>query len=399
METKVLFYLAENKLIPKGGPFAVGYYYKTEQEKRNENLFEFLPIEYPKHPILNKVENVLHSLLPKSLFKKYWIKKSIVSHRNFLLGNGSQPPIDISSYDVIFFHETTSMYKIRNTLNNYKGIVVLQSHSPIPRGQEICSDIEPEVKEAIPNFKELYDNVDKYAFDRADYVVFPCPEAEEPYYNCWPYFKKIRHDKHKSFKYILTGIPAVPIKGNRREIRDKFGIPQDAFLISYVGRHNKVKGYDILKEIASKYFDRNPNAWVISAGKESPISRLNHNRWKEIGFTNDPHSIIEASDVFLLPNRVTYFDIVMLEILSLGKIVITSRTGGNKFFDKHKLEGVLLYDNVDEALNLLEYVNSLSKQEREFLGQANKRFYESNLTVSTMYDDYSKKMREIINHD
>lgn len=67
---------------------------------------------------------------------------------------------------------------------------------------------------------------------------------------------------------------------------------------------------------------------------------LKDSRWKEVGWTNDSQSIIAASDVFVLPNRETYFDIIMLEVLSCGKIVIASRTGGNKYFEKIGAKGV-----------------------------------------------------------
>ena len=39
-----------------------------------------------------------------------------------------------------------------------------------------------------------------------------------------------------------------------KEVLEKYNIPQDAFVISYVGRHNSVKGYDKLKEIGKKIF-------------------------------------------------------------------------------------------------------------------------------------------------
>lgn len=38
---KVLIYLEEEKLAPKGGPYAVGYYYRKEMEKRKDNTLEF----------------------------------------------------------------------------------------------------------------------------------------------------------------------------------------------------------------------------------------------------------------------------------------------------------------------------------------------------------------------
>ena len=43
-------------------------------------------------------------------------------------------------------------------------------------------------------------------------------------------------------------------------------------------------------------------------------------------WTNDPHSLINASDMFILPNKETYFDLIMLEVLSMGKIVLATNT-------------------------------------------------------------------------
>ena len=170
-------------------------------------------------------------------------------------------------------------------------------------------------------------------------------------------------------------------------------VPENGFVISYVGRHNTVKGYDLLKEIASDFFNREEEAWVISAGLESPFKRLEHLRWKEIGFTNDPHSLISASDVFVLPNRVTYFDIVMLEILALGKIVVASKTGGNRYFDKMGVEGVLLYDTKEEAIKQLSRVKNMTIEERNVLGAKNKDFFDKYLSSRVMYDNYIELIR------
>lgn len=42
---KVLVYLPEEKLAPKGGPFAVGYYYYEEMKRRGDNILEFTHVD------------------------------------------------------------------------------------------------------------------------------------------------------------------------------------------------------------------------------------------------------------------------------------------------------------------------------------------------------------------
>lgn len=385
---KTLVYLKEDKLAPKGGPLAIGYYYQQEQIMRGDHYFQFMPINVSNKDLLkNSIKNLL-AKLPKKISHWQQERNLIRSLHHTLDGPGYPIHNKFDNYDIIHFHQTIDMYLERENLKNYKGVVVLQSHSPIPLGQEMYSDLSQNVKNSIPHIIDKFEKMDKYAFERADYIVFPCIEACEPYFQTWPYFKIIFNNKKLHFRYILTGITPCHFKRNRIQVLDELSIPYNSFVISYIGRHNTVKGFDLLKEIAKQFFDKNNNSYIVSAGKEEPFKRLEHPQWKEIGFTNDAHSLINASDVFLLPNRMTYFDIVMLEILSLGKIVIASRTGGNKFFENNHVPGVLLYDDIDSAVTLLEKVKSMSQQERKELGERNKNFFKQHLTVSNMYEQY-----------
>ena len=392
---KVLIYLEKEKLAPKGGPFAVGYYYEEEMKHRGESIFDFLHVDKEDEEVHRK-GRIITSKLPKWLNELHRTIRHILNRKRLLDGQILAPSRDYNEYDIIHFHQADHFYKERKNLENYKGIVLYQSHSPLPWAQEQCKDISSWYSRCIPHMEEKLEAIDKWCFDRADYIIFPCPEAEEPYENNWPYYSQIKNKYNNKFKYVLTGIMPAYAKRKRFDVLSQYGIPNDGFVISYVGRHNTVKGYDILKRISSRYFEQNQNAWVISAGLESPFRRLDHERWKEIGFTNDPHSLIAASDVFILPNRVTYFDIVMIEILSLGKIVIASRTGGNKFFERMGVKGVLLYNTIEEAIILLAKVEAMSLHERELLGQQNRDFYVKHLSNVTMYDDYCKLLDDVL---
>ena len=391
---KVLVYLPEEKLAPKGGPLSVGYYYNEEMKRRNEHTLEFNHVDISYEDIHSKGRQ-LTALLPKWLNNLHRTIRGIRNRSKLLNGKIKSAKRDFSEYDIIHFHESSDLYLERENLKDFKGIILFQSHSPLPWSQEQCKDISKWYGRLIPGMEDKYETIDKYCFERADFVIFPCEEAEEPYLQNWPFFKDFKNKNPQKFRYVLTGIMPANAKLSRKDVLTIYNIPHDEFVISYVGRHNTVKGYDILKDIASRYFAIDNNAWVISAGQEAPFTRLKHPRWKEIGFTNDPHSIIAASDVFVLPNRVTYFDIVMIEILSLGKIVIASRTGGNKIFEKFGVKGVLLYDNIDEAIELLKKVKNMTLSERNLLGEINKDFYKNYLSNSSMYDSYIRLLKSL----
>ncbi len=392
---RVLVYLDKKRLAPKGGPHAVGYFYHQEMLKREDETLEFIDLP-EKHVKFKEREQSILKFLPGFLKNLYKNLRQINAVKRLLESEPYDSGINLSEYSLVLFHQADHMWRERKQLENYQGIVVFQSHSPIPFGKEVCTDISKMIEIGVKDLHEKYDKVDRYAFDRADYLIFPCEEAEEPYHDTWPYYSIVKKNKIGRFNYVLTGItPAVP-KRTRDDIFSELAIPKDDFVISYVGRHNSVKGYDILKQIAGSFFENYSDSWVISAGKEEPFTRLEHDHWKEIGWTNDAHSYISASDVFILPNRVTYFDIVMLEVLSLGKIVIASNTGGNKYFKKAGVKGVFLYDTVEEAVELLNMIKSMPLGERISLGQANKEYFDQHLTVSTMYDRYIEVLSSLL---
>jgi glycosyltransferase involved in cell wall biosynthesis len=102
-----------------------------------------------------------------------------------------------------------------------------------------------------------------------------------------------------------------------------------------------------------------------------------------------------SSDVFVLPNKETYFDIVMLEVLSLGKIVVASNTGGNKYFKKINAEGIFLYNTIDEAVSLLNRVMDMPHEEKNRLEQFNKRLFNEKFTGEIFCNNYIELLNEL----
>ncbi len=385
--------MKENELSPFGGPRGVGWYYNEEMKRRGEHTLSFLPSSGNGGGDGRMKKMVKR--LPKSLYDLQHNLRDIRRIRKLLGGKLEGSSVDFNQYDVIHFHESQDMFLEKKKLENYRGIVIYQSHTPLPTGIERCTDLPKIYFSLIPDLEKKLLEVDEYAFRRADYIIFPCEDAEESYLASWPLFRKIRDEKSDCFRYVLTGIKGATAKRGKEEVRRELGIPLSDFVVVYAGRHNYVKGYDLLKTIGCGFLKNNEHTWMVVAGRPGLIEAPVEKRWLEIGWTTDAHSYIAASDVFLLPNRVTYFDLIMLEILSLGKIVITSRTGGNRFFEKNHVPGVLLYDTEEEALALLEKVRAMSEEERAGLGEENRKFFLSNLTVASMYDSYMKVLGEI----
>lgn len=320
--TRKLIHFPVDKLAPKGGPAGYLYNLKHGLEELGDAEFDFLPVEGSSY----EQNATLQKLVPSRI-------KDLRRLRNFLalLSREVAAPVDYSQYGAVHFHSTEVLYLHRKTLETYRGKVVLTSHSPCVYHEELIARLNPrDAEEHAEELKGLA-VIDEYSFKRADYVIFPCPEAEEPYFHTWDGYEAVRDEA--KLRYVPTGIEPVSAKVDRTDLRKRYGIPEDAFVVCYVGRHNKIKGYDLLQKVARELLD-DEDIWFLVAGREGPIYGLEHSRWVEVGWTDDPHSVIAAADTFILPNRETFFDLIMLEVLSLGQVVLASRTGGNNFFEK-----------------------------------------------------------------
>lgn len=391
---KELIYLDENALSPAGGPLGVGYYIFEESKKVSDEEISFLKSD-------NTIK-IREARQKQILYKFPRITKIVRSIRHIreyrkMLYSPENVESKFTGYDIVHFHSTMDMYKQRKNLANYKGKTILTSHSPIPLSQELYAACATKFEKRFFK-KRMYDfqEMDRWSFMNADYIIFPCPDAEEPYFNNWQDYKTIKEKKKNCYRYVLTGISPKQVSISKENVYKKYNILNNDFVIVYVGRHNEVKGYGNLKKIGENLLSENENIKFLIAGKESPLTRLNNPNWIEIGFTKDPYSVIAAGDVFVLPNKETYFDLVFIEVLSLGKIVVASRTGGNKFYEKSGVKGVFLYDSLEEAEEIIRKVKNMSLEERRILEKANKDFYEKNLTGKVFYENYKKTVNELL---
>ena len=383
---KVLIYFPEAKLAPKGGP--AGYLYNL-QNGLSAAEHDGLEISFYNNGSKSIEDNSgLRSRIPKRIkdirrlykFKKY-LKKKL------------PPDNSLLEYNAIHFHRVEDLYFNRELLENYKGKVILTSHTPCAPYQELIGRLNPSDYRRHKKSIDKLVGMEEYAFQRADYIIFPCEQAEEPYYNTWKSYPAIR--KKEKYRYLPTGIVGCKAKISREEYRQQHNIPQDAFVISYAGRHNEIKGYGDLKKIGEMVL-KDKNVYFLIAGREGPLYRLEHDRWIEIGWTTDPHSLIAASDMFLLPNHETYFDLILLEVISLGVPVLMSYTGGNKYFEKFGSKALKFYKSMDEAVDRIKEFREMTEQERKTAGSSLKEIFNSHFTTDVFTRNYLDIIKNIL---
>lgn len=385
---KMLIYYPESMLKPVGGPS--GYLYNLKQGLCRLGVMEEMPVD------ISFYESVPKSLRDTVKYKDK-IPKRLREFRRAIddiFYEKKAYPLDetLYQYDMIHFHSVDAMYLSRNTLENYKGKVILTSHSPCAKYKEKLAWLNPFDYKLLKKLVERIEGMDRYAFERADYIIFPCKEAEEPYYHTWEYYERLRDNS--KYRYMPTGIIGCTAKIGKEEYRKKYGIPDDAFVISYAGRHNEIKGYADLKKLGEELLT-DKNIYFLIAGKEEPMTGLENEHWIEVGWTDDPHSLVAASDVFVLPNHETYFDLILLEVLSLGVPVVMSRTGGNKYFERFKQPGLKFYNNLSEAKSKILEIEQMSDCDLDQAKDGILALFNQEFTVEEFAKNYVNVVSEI----
>jgi glycosyltransferase involved in cell wall biosynthesis len=177
---------------------------------------------------------------------------------------------------------------------------------------------------------------------------------------------------------------------------NKYNIPSGSLRVCYIGRHNEVKGYAFLRKVAKEIWKKE-DVYFIVGGTQAPLKGLNDKRWIELGWVKTPE-LLNCIDVFILPNKETYFDIILLEVLRQGVPVIISKTGGNKWFASKNMEGIKCfeYGNIDSCVSLIQRIvlqkkNGLLPE----IGCSNKEYFCKELSMARYIENYVTSLEKL----
>ena len=136
-------------------------------------------------------------------------------------------------------------------------------------------------------------------------------------------------------KRIQYAIPPPNKYPDRVASRQKFGIPEDAFVVSSLARLEVEKGFGQLLEAAASLPDPDKKLRVLIAGSGPALehfremgARLMGDRALVVGRVTDPADVYAASDVFALPSYLEGFGLVYIEAGYHGVPSIGTDVGG-----------------------------------------------------------------------
>lgn len=315
----------------------------------------------------------------------YYIKKGIVCSK--IIDN------NIHDYKIIHVHSCEDVFYLRKFVK-FTGIILLTSHRPQPLSDEVIFRLQQKFRTSwkFPILKLLMDKIEKFGYKESAGYIFPTIEAMK-IYRKFPGYTSL--SRNKPISYVFTGVPKLVPNISSEEYRKRLSISKLDKVICFIGRHNYIKGYDLLTDLADR-FEKN-NIKVVCAGENNLLPSPRTSNWLELGHIKDPYNLINAADLVVIPNRNTFFDLIIVEVLSLGKIVVTSDNGGNLDIAKFT-RGVCLFKSGDkESLyQTIIKVLHLSDAEKKQMAEENLQFYENHCTPERFAINYLNTINNIL---
>ena len=179
----------------------------------------------------------------------------------------SRKGLNALDFGAVICHETLSVPFFDRYLSGRGGAIPLglMSHAPQLPSEEVYDDllVNGNGPAAAERAQARMREIERAAFSRADFYVFPSREAMEPYAALAPLMAG------KPIHFMASGCERVTTALSREAAKRKLGVATP-LAIAYIGRHNAIKGYDRFQAAAKALLDEREDVTVLVAGKPSP---------------------------------------------------------------------------------------------------------------------------------
>lgn len=212
--------------------------------------------------------------------------------------------------------------------------------------------------------------------------------------------------KKNSFVFGLGSVSGVDLKRFKaskatfNELRQTFGISDDAFVFTYLGRLNKDKGVLDLAQAFSKIKDSNAYLLIVGPDEDDfvdEIKKINAHKLAQIrfvGFTKVPEQYLAASNALCLPSYREGFGSVIIEAAAMGVPAIASNIYGISDAVVNNETGLLhILADVNSILNCLNTFLNDPKLVKKYGGAAKLRAvkdFDANLITAHWVDFYKR---------
>lgn len=180
-------------------------------------------------------------------------------------------------------------------------------------------------------------------------------------------------------------------KSDKREAREKLGLPQDKKIILFLANDAKMntwKGPTYTLEVFKKLEE--PSAILLSVGNLSHHESTNNIIYRgEIKDKSEIALYYSAADVLLFTSIAENFPLVILEAMSVSLPIVSFDVGGVKEVLEHKKHGFISpYKDIEGLIDGIKWIFSLSENDRDKMGIEAAKKVEKCYSSSHMINQY-----------
>jgi glycosyltransferase involved in cell wall biosynthesis len=173
-----------------------------------------------------------------------------------------------------------------------------------------------------------------------------------------------------------------------QEVRRRFGIGPEDYLIGVIGRLEEQKGHIYLLEALARLVSEFPQIKVLIVGKGN-LRPFLEKKAQELGLSKNVlflgvqkpiNPILEALDLFLLPSLWEGFSLAILEAMSMGLPVVATAVGGAAEVIHSGIDGLLI--SPKDVPGLVAAIRDAVQHPKKFLemGQNGKKTVSENFS-------------------
>ena len=194
-------------------------------------------------------------------------------------------------------------------------------------------------------------------------------------------------------------------KYNKQQLRTKYDLAHDDFVIGTIGRLTKIKGQAYLIESLPSILKTIKNCKVIIAG-EGPlreqltklISKYNlKQNIRLIGYVDDIHEVLGIIDLFILPSLSEGLPIALLEAMSSGVPSIASAVGGINEIINNNIGGIIITPRDTVAITNAVIKLYKNKEFYNKLKTDGMKIVEDNYSTKKMVEEYINIYSNLLN--
>jgi glycosyltransferase involved in cell wall biosynthesis len=190
-----------------------------------------------------------------------------------------------------------------------------------------------------------------------------------------------------------------------REIREKFGIPDDGIVIGTAGRLTVEKGIKELLEAFRRLCKSHSNLYLFIIGSQDHRNPLSQDILDQInntanvfltGYVIEIENYLAALDIFVLPSYREGFGNVIIEASAMGKPVIASDIPGCRDAVKNGISGLLVPPK--DASSLEKSLNELITDpiKRSQMSQNGVRWVKENFDRKFVWNNLLKVYQKVL---